>query len=400
MSYMKDKNKGGGQFVSAEIGLSTVSSNPSRGTGAPQYAFYELEPAEVVDIILDDTHPEFNDFRDIGKVKVRLVISERDKDLDALSYAKPMDPNIKSYPLITEVVIIVDYLGERYWTQRMNVFNNLNENSYPDVSTSTFRREEDSSAKASEYETISSTGNPNQQEDVREASLGQVFEKQDIKPLRPFEGDVIIEGRFGHSLRFSSNQETGQPNFKLKIGQPPDLPEAKIAIIEENINDDPNSLWITTDETVPFLPATANASVHLQFYNDKPSEFGGNQIFMNSDRIVLNSKVNETMIFSKKAINLVSEGVVTIDSVNDIWTNTTTKTVFNSPEIYLGAEDADESVVLGNTMIDWLQRLIDAINLMTHPTGTGPSGPPINAAAFTSLAQELENLLSVRNFTK
>ena len=403
MPFTKDDNKGGGQFTSKEFGLTTIESNPSRGTGAPQYQFYELEPAEVIDIILDDSHPEFVDYRDIGKAKIRLIVSEKDKADDALSFAKPLDSNIKSFPLIHEVVIVVDYLGERYWTQRLNIFNNPNENSYPDVSITTFQREGETGARASEYETISTTGNPNQQDSPNEIKLGDVFQKADIKQMRPFEGDIIMEGRFGHSLRFSSNQETGQPNFKLKVGQPDELPDDKIAIIEENINEDPNSIWITTDETVQLTPATIESKVHLQFYEDKPNEFFGNQIFMNSDRIVLNSKVNEIMAFSKRAINLVTEGVYTVDAQSDIWINTKSKTVINSPEIYLGAEDAEEAVVLGNTLVDLLNTLIDIVLNHIHPTGTGPSGPPNIPPTPTDLEQlrtNLETALSLRNFTK
>lgn len=39
-----------------------------------------------------------------------------------------------------------------------------------------------------------------------------------------------------------------------------------------------------------------------------------------------------------------------------------------------------------------LTDLIDAILQETHPTGTGPSGPPINAAAYTAIKQRLPNL--------
>ena len=38
--------------------------------------FYELEPAEVIDVILNDTHPNFTSYEDIGKVKVRPLYSQ------------------------------------------------------------------------------------------------------------------------------------------------------------------------------------------------------------------------------------------------------------------------------------------------------------------------------------
>jgi phage baseplate assembly protein gpV len=41
-----------------------------------------------------------------------------------------------------------------------------------------------------------------------------------------------------------------------------------------------------------------------------------------------------------------------------------------------------------------IQELIDEIKLLTVPTGTGPSGTPINAPQFTALATRFESLLA------
>lgn len=40
-----------------------------------------------------------------------------------------------------------------------------------------------------------------------------------------------------------------------------------------------------------------------------------------------------------------------------------------------------------------LEDLIDAILTETHPTGTGPSGTPINAATYTAIKNRIPNLL-------
>jgi hypothetical protein len=40
-----------------------------------------------------------------------------------------------------------------------------------------------------------------------------------------------------------------------------------------------------------------------------------------------------------------------------------------------------------------LKDLIDAINALTVPTGTGPSGLPINSATFTNIKKDLDNYL-------
>jgi hypothetical protein len=403
MSWERDKNKGAVDS-NQRFGLTTVDSNPGRGVGAAHYEFYELEPAEVIDVILDDTHPDFIEYVDIGKAKVRMVVSENGKERSTLSYAKPLDSNMKTYPLIHEVVIVVQYLSELYYTQRLNVYNAPNQNAVPGISLQSITSKEETSegASAESYEAVAASGAPNKQSDQGDISLGKIFKENiDIKPLQPFEGDIIYEGRFGQSLRFSSNQESGLPSLKMKVGQPDEVPNTPLQPIEENINDDPSSLWIVNDEEIPLIPATIESETHLQFYPDKPNEFLGNQIFINSDRIVLNSKTQEIMAFAKKAMNLVTEGIFTIDAADDIITNTTSRTILNSPEIYLGGEDAEESVVLGNTLVDLLNELIDILLTHIHPTGTGPSSPmiPPEASQLNQLKSKLESALSQRNYS-
>ena len=47
--------------------------------------FYELEPGEVLDVILDDQHPDFKTYEDIGKAKVRLLYSQTDLSTEKLN---------------------------------------------------------------------------------------------------------------------------------------------------------------------------------------------------------------------------------------------------------------------------------------------------------------------------
>jgi hypothetical protein len=287
----------------------------------------------------------------------------------------------------------------------MNVYNNPNQNAVAGISLPTIGSSEEGGggASAQSYESVAASGVPNKQSDQEDVSLGKIFKSNiEIKPLQPLEGDIIYSGRFGQSIRFGSNQESGLPTLKMKVGQPEDVSGVPLEPIEENINDDPSSLWIVNDENVPFIPSTADSEVNLEFYPDKPNEFLENQIFINSGRIVLNSKTQEIMGFAKKALNFVSDGIFTVDAVDDIITNTTSRTILNSPEIYLGGEEAGEPVVLGQTLVDLLNELIDLILNHKHPTGTGPSGPaqiPPENSQLEQLKSKLESALSQRNYS-
>lgn len=63
-----------------------------------------------------------------------------------------------------------------------------------------------------------------------------------------------------------------------------------------------------------------------------------------------------------------------------------------TPKFNVG--QGNEPMVLGNTLVDLLKQLIDAILNMTVLTHVGPSGTPINASVFSSIKGKLETILS------
>jgi hypothetical protein len=59
--------------------------------------------------------------------------------------------------------------------------------------------------------------------------------------------------------------------------------------------------------------------------------------------------------------------------------------VFNADTIQLGGSVGKEPFVCGDLLMEVLGQLVDAIMALTVPTSVGPSGPPLNMAAFTKL---------------
>ncbi len=114
------------------IGLSV--GNQTSNTNSTN-EFYELEPAIVLDVILDETHSEIVnkrhlvdirnipanyknelpnqkdiDYSYIGACRVRLCFSQQGLEKEKLSWAFPMESTgIVEYPLLNEVVIVVKY---------------------------------------------------------------------------------------------------------------------------------------------------------------------------------------------------------------------------------------------------------------------------------------------------
>jgi hypothetical protein len=44
-----------------------------------------------------------------------------------------------------------------------------------------------------------------------------------------------------------------------------------------------------------------------------------------------------------------------------------------------------EKSILGETLKGVLDKILDTVVAHTHPTGVGPSGPPINSADFSAI---------------
>ena len=114
MAYTKNKSKG-----SVFQGLTGMQKSIQTDKGESQIRseFYELEPAEVVSVILDESHPQFENYTDIGTIIARQCFSEYDVAIGLLSKYKPLEMNIKDYPVAGEYVITMNYFNRKYYTQ-------------------------------------------------------------------------------------------------------------------------------------------------------------------------------------------------------------------------------------------------------------------------------------------
>ena len=117
----------------------------------------------------------------------------------------------------------------------------------------------------------------NKDSQVVEPKPGNTFEeKANIRNLFPNEGDVIVEGRFGNSIRFGStakqseenkNVESpwstegreGNPITIIRNGQSQvDLPFSNWFPIYEDIQNDDSSIYMTSGQLIPVTLASTN----------------------------------------------------------------------------------------------------------------------------------------------
>jgi hypothetical protein len=237
-------------------------------------------PVRVTDIVLDDKHPEFESlgsWNGIGTIKYQLVYeSTVNNDPKQNLSAKSLFPNLKYYPLKNEIVWIISLPSSdtqdnnnisNYYVYPINIWNNQHHNALPDISNP----DNVSSNTNLDY---TDTGNGIYRrinDDSSDIDLGKTFkEKLRIHPLLPYEGDMIIEGRWGNSIRlgstvrsnisnlWSKNGDEGNPIIILRNGQSSDLPKEGWIPQLEDINKDKSSIYITNNQTIPIQVASTN----------------------------------------------------------------------------------------------------------------------------------------------
>jgi len=224
------------------------------------------------------------EFANIGAIKFELLNNSNTKEnFPQGPIAFPLDNNVRKVPLINEIVFIIagpsrDILLEGnsdaisyYYTNAISIWGRSHLNMLPSISTTS--KNTDTVPKEDVEKGIKN----NQNNQVKEPKPGNTFqEKSNIRNLFPNEGDVIIEGRFGNSIRFGStakqskenkNVESpwstegreGNPITIIRNGQSKaDLDFNNWFPIYEDIQKDDSSIYMTSGQTIPIVLASSN----------------------------------------------------------------------------------------------------------------------------------------------
>ena len=392
--------------------------------------FFEVELGEVLDVIYNQDkdsgdNAAVDDALDVYKVQVRLLLSQRNKLKKDCVYVSPIDANIKRLPLKGELVLVYEIHGNYYYGQTFSRTNSINLNPAPNISLS--ENISKVSIDADNYDEVEAGGPVNK--NLEDFKYGNFFELDTkINPLKHYEGDLTIEGRFGNSIRFGSDITKGEqnsPNIILRAGQLIDaekngnsqkvkaLEKKYLLPVDEDINDDGSSVWITTNQKLDLKEATRDGDSHFTSY-PTIEKYDGKQIVLNSDRIMFNSKENEIIGFAKKGISFMTDGLFAIDNTkklilntedkinlkakSDIISKTETKFEVDSPKINLGA-GAVEPVVLGNQLKKCLELICDAIQNGTY-TGGGGVHSYTTIPLVSAVKSQIANILSGVSKTK
>lgn len=163
----------------------------------------------VVSVVLGPWDPEWKSSADLGKIKYQTLYSPSGKRRTKQSSesgnkpAYPMWGFLKHYPTVNELVMIItgptDGLNDAYSSQKLyylppySLWNDSNHNAFPDLED--YRNQLNITANSANNAGSAVTSS---------LYLGYTFKEKEVKNLQPFEGDIIMQSRFGQSVRFGS----------------------------------------------------------------------------------------------------------------------------------------------------------------------------------------------------
>lgn len=330
-------------------------------------------------------------------------IANPDDYLDRCDIAKPLFPQFCYYPLLGELVYIIELPSpasqivqsapEKYYVNSINLWN-------------------DSQVNAQ-------TAN-------KKAPLGKTFlEDSNIRNILNYEGDHIIQGRKGNSIRFgttvrvASNRnewsDIGLEGYPITIISNGHAYDSKKDFYLEQINQDDSSIYLTSNQSIslknnikdPINPLTLPLGI---------SDYTESQIILNAGKIILNSKFDDVMLFAENNVEISTNNYINLNG-GRVYINVKGDAVPKgpNPKIILGTRfddtPASEPLLLGTKTGDFLLSLIsalDAFALSLTATSTNASGSPLAKvqgsaealqAQLKPLYDKIETLKSNTTFT-
>lgn len=266
-----------------------------------------------------------------GKIQVTLVL---DDGVEQQAEANPMDPNSFTLPLLNEsVFVFMDDLTKIYYY--LSVINDSKTISYSSNKHTTILEDAevpDEHLKVTEKEKRVVTLGETMMQSRWGSSIrmGYVLDEAD-------QNDLAAEVS-GESESFAEDGGKDSPIMILRngdVGIPNEDDSGRIILASNH--------YLTTDALAP------------KAHSNAPDQYLGSQVLIESGKLVFHSKEDDLILSSVGAIGI------------------TTK----------------EWSIDFTTLIDQIDALLTAIQAMTHPTGVGPSGPPINVADFVKIQSAL-----------
>ena len=377
----------------------------------------KLIPARVIDVILDETYPDFDTYggwNSIGIIKYELINFPEGKQV-ANKIAKPLLANTKTFPLKNEIVFLIAFpntnsLGNLtddeifYYLNVVSLWNHPHHNAYPNP----LNGNNISESQKKDYKSIEAGNVRRVTDNSTEINLnstnnngGKFVERINIHPILPFTGDNIFEGRFGNSIRlgstiksnsqyknnWSTSGNEGDPIIVIRNGQPSNSSDEGWLPVVENINSDLSSIYFTSTQKLPINVSSTNyTGIRNEYIPIFPQSYNLPQVVLNSSRLLLNSTTDSILLSSKKVISL--------SAVEDIGLSSRGNISLSSKGIRLGGSEANESLIMGDSFIKQFNILLDSLSLLCEALSTEPvlKSTPLIAVGLNNTIKAIKNV--------
>ena len=288
------------------------------------------------------------------QIRCRLISNDVTKN-ECVAY--PADVNTKKIPIVGEHVLVFRaysddsrYTSKKpawYYLTNISISTNINNNSIPGISG----------------------------RDLEDSPIGTTFEDQTIPAMQPYEGDILVQGRFGNHIRLGStvknsktydrlptwsNGSDGDPIIILSTNKSRNINDPSFLV--ENAEQDAASLYLTSTQQLNALKVTKPLTIH--------NTFNGSQFVGIADRIILRAKQDIAVIDSEKGI------------------------VLNTPNnIFIGGEKASQPMVHGDVLLDVLSKILDHLQFVPIQCGE-LTGGFLSKTQLAAARKRLNDLVS------
>ena len=391
------------------------------GNDRPVPFYLQFVPGNVLDVVHSKESLRYNGETTINTIIAKPHITDKVGNRKSLN-----SEDFRYYPLlrgITDVPskgdpVLLCTIGKvNYYLGPLNTFNNSPTwNNDPSLTIESILN--DSSVENTN--SIGLTGeSPNFNKEFNYSRLNK-YRNDELDygdAIRETTGDTIIEGRHGNSLRigsrsdkpyvFISNERNPGNDLEslgdgslISITSNGTLAQHFEGYIDGNIN---NEGEIEGEEVFEFKLSSdliegntypiGDIYMDLNGLNDSYDGiygYNGNQMLLNSDRITLNSKLDDIFISSTKDIHIGAGRHISIGAFESLNILSSNVNIGNSERAF-----EMQSMVLGDTLKEVLTDIINLIPSIVITTQLGPQSPmPQIQADVQKITSKIDGILS------
>jgi len=240
--------------------------------GGSQFIVGRVKKLVLGEYLVDKKlNPNYYSEKSMGAIYFEPLYNNKSEAGGESAFSKPAFPMfsfIRQYPNIGEIVLIFPGPSsdlndgkskqDLWYMPAFSIWNSPNHNVFPDL-----REYADYLNKK-----LAEPGYSNSSKDFPDIPQGYTFsERSNVKFLRPFEGDTILQGRWGQSIRFGSTVNTlksinpwsksgfsGDPITMIVNSQKDyTTAESNSPVTVEDINRDGSSIYLTSGQEISIL---------------------------------------------------------------------------------------------------------------------------------------------------